>query len=141
MVDWDNYNNNTKKFSLEDEIIDGKVISVYDGDTVSIVLNLPLNNKLFKWNCRLARVDTPELRTKNKKEKEFGYEVRNKLREKILNNVLSVKCLEFDKYGRLLVELNTKDDLKENINDWLINKYDENFISAFFIFGNYKRIF
>jgi endonuclease YncB( thermonuclease family) len=121
MVDWDNYNINTKKFSLEDEIIDGKVISVYDGDTVSIVLDLPLNNKLFKWNCRLARVDTPELRTKNKKEKEFGYEVRNKLREKILNNVLSVKCLEFDKYGRLLVELNTKDDLKENINDWLIN--------------------
>ena len=72
MVDWYNYDNNTKKFSLEDQVIDGKVISVYDGDTVSIVLDLPLNNKLFKWNCRLARVDTPELRTKNKKEKEYS---------------------------------------------------------------------
>lgn len=119
MIQWDLYDNNTNLFSLNNRLVKGKCVDVYDGDTIKLVLNIPFDeNKLYKWNCRMNRVDTPELRTKNKKEKEFGYEVRNKLREKILNKILDVKCLDFDKYGRLLVEIYTED--KECINDWLI---------------------
>ena len=33
------------------------------------------------------------------------YEVRNKLREKILNKMVYVKCLDLDKYGRHLLNL------------------------------------
>lgn len=119
MIQWDLYDNNTNLFSLNNRLVKGKCVDVYDGDTIKLVLNIPFDkDKLYKWNCRMNRVDTPELRTKNKKEKEFGYEVRNKLREKILNKILDVKCLDFDKYGRLLVEIYTED--KECINDWLI---------------------
>jgi endonuclease YncB( thermonuclease family) len=120
MTDWDSVNDKIKVFSFEGRECQGKVVSVYDGDTVKIVF--PLTDKeperLFKWNCRLINVDTPELRTKNKKEKEFGKKVRDMLREKILNNVVNVKCLDFDKYGRLLVEIFYEG---VSINQWLID--------------------
>ena len=124
-VDWSKYNNKTPEFSLKDITMEGKCVDVYDGDTIKLVLNVPINDKLYRWNCRIARVDTPELRTRNLKEKEFGYEVRNKLREKILNKIVKVTCGEFDKYGRLLVEIMIEEDGKlNNISDWLIeNQY------------------
>ena len=49
--------------------------------------------------------------------------VRDKLREKILDKIIMVKCLDFDKYGRLLVEIYEikEHDTKSNISDWLID--------------------
>ena len=122
MINWDNVDKNVKIFSFEGRKCD-KVVDVYDGDTVKVVF--PLTDKeperLYKWNCRLINVDTPELRTKNLKEKAYGKLVRDKLREKILNKVVNVSCLDFDKYGRLLVEI-FQDEM--SINDWLIeNNY------------------
>tara|TARA_B100000902_G_scaffold389684_2_gene437282 strand:- start:291 stop:482 length:192 start_codon:yes stop_codon:yes gene_type:complete len=47
--------------------------------------------------------------------------VRDALREKILNNLVEVHCKDFDKYGRLLVEIIYEN---VNINNWLIeNNY------------------
>ena len=118
-VNWDEVNDSFKELSLENEEKLGKVVSVYDGDTIKIVF--PLHDRLYKWNCRLGRVDTPELRTKNELEKKFGYEVRDKLREKILNKLVNVKCGDFDKYGRLLTEIYIE---HESVNQWLIdNEY------------------
>lgn len=108
-----------KKFSLEGKEYDAKIVSVYDGDTVNAVFYF--NNDLHRWSCRLDGIDTPELRTTNDKEKEMGVMVRNELRKKILNKVVKLKCKEFDKYGRLLVDIYYNDI---NINEWLIdNKY------------------
>jgi endonuclease YncB( thermonuclease family) len=119
-VDWASANNKTKMFSFEDRVCEGKVVDVYDGDTVKIVF--PLTDKeperLFRWNCRLINVDTPEIRTKNLKEKEYAKEVRDALRKKILNNIVEVHCKDFDKYGRLLVEIVYEN---VNINKWLID--------------------
>ena len=123
MVNWEEVNDKVKVFSFEGRECAGKVVSVYDGDTVKVVFPLSEQepDRLFRWNCRLANVDTPELRTKNLKEKAFGKSVRDKLREKILNKMINIKCYDFDKYGRLLVELVLED---ENINNWLIeNEY------------------
>jgi micrococcal nuclease len=111
-MNWDD----AVEFSFEDQVKDAKVLSVYDGDTVTLAF--PLGDTMYKWNCRLSGVDTPELRTSNKKEKEFGYQVRDLLREKILGKVLKVKCGEFDKYGRLLGELFVDG---ESVNQWLIS--------------------
>ena len=132
---WDTVDNKIKMFSFEGKIKKGKCVNVYDGDTIKIVF--PLQGELYRWNCRLTGIDTPELRTKNKKEKKFGYEVRDKLREKILNKMVSIKCGEFDKYGRLLGEIFIESDSQsgggeknnKSVNDWLIEsgyafKYD-----------------
>ena len=117
-MDWSKIDDKTPKFTLEGIKIKGKVVKVYDGDSVHIVF--PMFGKMYNWTCRISRVDTPELRTKNEKEKKFGYFVKEKLLERIMDKVVEVQCGEFDKYGRLLVEIVDT----ENISDWLIkNKY------------------
>ena len=141
--DWENVNNSFPIFSLNGEYLLGKCVDVYDGDTVKIVMPLMIDgeitNKLFRWNCRINRVDTPEIRTKNIKEKDYGKLVRDNLRNKILNRMVYVKCLEFDKYGRLLIEIYINEDYnysninKDNCEDKLLN------ISNWLITNNYAK--
>ena len=102
-INWAVVDKNVKQFSFEGETKVAKVVSVYDGDTVKVVF--PVLRKLFKFNCRISGVDTPEIRTRNKEEKKYGLMVRDKLREKILNKVVTIKCGDFDKYGRLLATI------------------------------------
>ena len=129
-IDWEVIDNKVELFSLEGQEHRAKVVDVYDGDTIKCVF--PIHDKLYRWNCRLSGVDTPELRTRCLVEKAFGYKVRYYLREKILNKMVYLRCGEFDKYGRLLVEILCDDCL---INDWLIqNKY------AFAYDGGTKQI-
>jgi micrococcal nuclease len=118
-IDWDSVDSKTKELSFKGEEKLAKCVSVYDGDTVRVVF--PIHKTLYKWNCRLNRIDTPELKTNNVLEQSFGYEVRDKIREKILNKMVTIKCDNFDKYGRLLAEIYI-DGI--SINQWLIdNKY------------------
>lgn len=141
--DWENVNNSFPIFSLNGEYLLGKCVDVYDGDTVKIVMPLMIDgeitNKLFRWNCRINRVDTPEIRTKNIKEKDYGKLVRDNLRNKILNRMVYVKCLDFDKYGRLLTEIYINEDYnysninKDNCEDKLLN------ISNWLITNNYAK--
>lgn len=116
----------TPLFSLKGLITNGKVVSVYDGDTCKIVF--PFENKLYKWNCRLMGIDTPEMKTKDEKEKQFATHVRDFLRDKMLDKIVNVECLEFEKYGRLLVNINIIEGSLDtapniiNINKLLIEK-------------------
>jgi len=127
-INWNNITDNIEEMTFNGQTYTAKVVSVYDGDTVRVVF--PFHDTLYKWNCRLIKIDTPEIRTKNIKEKEYGYKVRDILRNKILNKVVKVKCQDFDKYGRLLIEIFIQDNYHEiSINEWLINnnyafKYD-----------------
>jgi endonuclease YncB( thermonuclease family) len=116
-INWDLVNNDVKEFGFEGETKTSKVVNVYDGDTIKVVFQVM--RKLYKFNCRISGVDTPEIRTRNLKEKELGLKVRDELRKKILNKIVKIKCGEFDKYGRLLIEVITNDN--EKIKDWLIN--------------------
>jgi len=118
-INWETVDNSIKEFTFKGEEKLAKCVSVYDGDTVRVVF--PIYKTLYKWNCRLNRIDTPELRTNNVLEQSFGYEVRDKIRERILGKMVKIKCDEFDKYGRLLAEIYYEG---ESINQWLIdNKY------------------
>ena len=123
----------TPIFSLDGLNFQAKIVDVHDGDTVKAVFKV--FDKYYKWNCRIAHVDTPELRTDDPAEKERGLFVRDKLREQILNKIVTLHCLKFDKYGRLLVEINSGQinsgqinsgqiNSGQNIHEWLIhNKY------------------
>ena len=122
-IDWNNVDDSVKMLSFKGQRFNCKVVSVYDGDTIKVVFPIIGSGsmKLYKWNCRINGVDTPELRTKNQHEKDFGYLVRDKLREKILGKVVYVVCDKFDKYGRLLINVFV-DGL--DISKWLIdNEY------------------
>ena len=118
-LDWSNIDDSTPEFSFENQRVVAKVVSVYDGDTIKVVF--PLHETLYKWNCRLTGVDTPEIRTRCDVEKQYGYKVRDCLREKILNKIVTLKCGEFDKYGRLLIDIECEDISDCTVNQWLIN--------------------
>ena len=68
-MNWETINDDIKLFSLENKEFTGKVVSIYDGDTVKIIFKL--FNTYYKWNCRINNVDTPEIRSKCELEKKM----------------------------------------------------------------------
>lgn len=112
---------NCQKFLLE--VTHGYVIKVYDGDTLTIAFKLTGYNEdiTYKMNVRLNGIDTPELRTKNKDEKECAKKARDYLSNLVLHKELSLKNCSYDKYGRLLADLYL-DELHIN-QDMINNKY------------------
>ena len=79
-----------------------EVAKVVDGDTVDLVLDLGF--KLYKKErCRVAGIDTPESRTRDKKEKVYGLEAKAYL-QGLLENAenLYVRTEKDGKYGRML---------------------------------------
>lgn len=114
---------NTEFMTLNGNIYGAKVVHIYDGDTMHVVFKEFGN--YYKWNCRVQGVDTPEIRTKNAKEKEFGYQVRDILRDRMLDKIVKIRTYDFDKYGRLLIDVFMPDEEDEvMLSQWLIqNKY------------------
>ena len=50
----------------------GKVIKVYDGDTITIASKMPFENSpYYRFSVRLKGIDCPEIRTKNMEEKQY----------------------------------------------------------------------
>ena len=84
------------------------VISVYDGDTCTCEIRLPFRISK-RSSIRLAKIDTPEIRTKSKIEKELGYKARDRMRELCGDRVWlqSLEKGKSDKYGRGLANLYT----------------------------------
>jgi micrococcal nuclease len=108
-------------FTLNGHSTPAKVVKVYDGDTIHVVFKY--FGSYLKWKCRISHIDTPELRTKNEAEKERGYMVRDKVSELLLNKIVQIDCFEFDKYGRLLIEVTIPGTTKK-LHEWLIeNNY------------------
>lgn len=112
-----------------------RVVDVYDGDTMTLILPLPNEmdspSRLVKYNIRLEGVDTPELRVAATKEAALN--ARARVVEWITQGALQreqvrpwtraelAECLQahaylviahcgaFDKYGRLLAQLTLGD--------------------------------
>jgi len=79
------------------------VTDIYDGDTFTLEFDLGFGLH-FEDVIRLARVDTPELRGKERPE---GVKVRDKVAELILNKPVVAVTDQDDrgKYGRLIAEI------------------------------------
>lgn len=104
----------------------GKVIKVYDGDTITIASVLPNTTEpIYRFSIRLNGIDTPEIRGKTQEEKELAIQVRDALSEKIYGKMVELRNVGNEKYGRVLAEIYLDG---ENINQWLV---DENFAVAY----------
>ena len=119
---------NTEFMSLKNKHYDAKIVHIYDGDTMHVVFYE--YGQYIKWNCRVMGVDTPEIRTRNLQEKQLGLKVRDILIDRLLNKIVKIHTDEFDKYGRLLIDVEMPlEPLVENhdsvmLSDWLIaNNY------------------
>lgn len=114
------------------------VTSVYDGDTITVDIELGFGIVARKQKIRLADINAPEVRGE---EREAGLISRDVLREKILhkNIIISTFKDKKGKYGRYIgiiyKEETTNDSLNEevesmteliNVNEWLVeNNYAE----------------
>ena len=99
----------------------GRVIKVYDGDTITIASKLPGLKKspIYKFSVRLNGIDTPEMRGKNDDEKEMAHKARDALSERIFGKDVFLKNVQTEKYGPLLCDVYLE---KENLNKWMIEK-------------------
>jgi endonuclease YncB( thermonuclease family) len=106
-------------------IIGGKVIKVYDSDTITIATQVPYNpilpeSKIFyRFSIRLKGIDAPEIRTSNEDEKYVATLAQKELEKFILNKYVKLKNTSNDKYGRILADVYTEDDIF--INKWILD--------------------
>lgn len=99
----------------------GKVIKVYDGDSITIVAKPYDNYPVYRFSVRLNGIDTPELRTKYENEKKLAIIARDALSEKILGKMVRLENVDSEKYGRLLADVHLDSLLNsENICKWMI---------------------
>lgn len=120
----------TAEFSFAGRKLWARVVSVYDGDTITIVF--PVGETMYRFNARMYGIDTCEMKSKEAANKETALRARNRLIELISGRPLAnptgavrkdivrhlaedtylvwIECLEFDKYGRVLVKVRKSDD-------------------------------
>ncbi|MHA2265720.1 MAG: thermonuclease family protein [Candidatus Thorarchaeota archaeon] len=94
------------------------VVGVYDGDSITVDIDLGFGVWLKGQKVRFLGVDTPEIRGE---ERELGLISRDALREKILDKSITIKTHKDSKgkYGRWLAEIVLDG---ENINEWLLTE-------------------
>ena len=79
-----------------------KVVKVVDGDTVDLEIDLGFS-LTKKERCRIAGIDTPECRTRNKEEKQYGQAAKLYMTGLLKNaKELKVRTEKDGKYGRML---------------------------------------
>ena len=82
-----------------------QVIKVVDGDTIDVDIDLGFSIS-YSQILRLAGIDTPESRTRDKLEKTLGLESKEYLKSKLKDSKLIVVKTEkpdsTEKYGRIL---------------------------------------
>jgi hypothetical protein len=134
--------NTTPFFSLNGLKTVGKIVDVYDGDTCTINIIIPniIKTKFLgfiktkttyviqKYKCRMNGYDSAEMKPlksdinreliKKKAIEDRDYFCKLVKFSDNHNNIINIECLEFDKYGRLLINIFNDDNIK--INDLMI---------------------
>jgi endonuclease YncB( thermonuclease family) len=127
----------TPFFTLNGMKTYARVCSVYDGDTITVVMDV--NGSFLKFKCRLMGIDTCEIKSKNAANKELAMKARNRLIELITGkkvedakkkdieafledevHLIWIHCLEFDKFGRTIIECYSSPDATTSFNQTLV---------------------
>ena len=113
----------TPKFNLENCLKVCKIVDVYDGDTIRGVFEH--NGVYNKWTIRMYGYDSPEMRPSKKLEnrleiKKNAVISRDFLKNLVLDKIVGLECLSFDKYGRVLANIYL-DELDVSVNDYMIS--------------------
>ena len=84
-----------------------RVISVYDGDTVTIARKKSIlwKSKVYSYKVRLNGIDCPELRGSSEEEKCYALKAKEVVQKLALNKNVRIDIHGYDKYGRLLASV------------------------------------
>jgi micrococcal nuclease len=97
------------------EEYNAKVLSVYDGDTITCLIEVGFGIKLEE-SIRLYGIDAPEVRGS---ERPQGLIARDSLRNLLLGKEITLKSMGRGKYGRIIGDLYIG---TINVSDWLVEK-------------------
>jgi micrococcal nuclease len=98
------------------------VTAAYDGDTITVDIDLGLRTTIKGEKVRLNRINTPEVRGE---EREAGLVSRDWLRERIVGRSVLIETFKDKKgkYGRYIAEIwLPENNGYTNINDELVEK-------------------
>ena len=107
---------------MEPFCYNAKVVRIVDGDTIRLDIDLGFDIVLKNQSVRLYRVDTPECRTRDLKEKAAGLLAKDIVQDLIAIGervFIRTKLDTKGKFGRLLGTIITTDNI--NINEHLID--------------------
>ena len=108
-------------------IICGKVIKVYDGDTITIATKLPYNSSpIYRFSVRINGIDCPEMKTHNRNEQICANMAKKTVYDIAFNKIVYLQNVSLEKYGRILADVYIGD---VHLNDLLMKeryavKYD-----------------
>ncbi len=129
---------NTQELTIQGVKTWAKVLSVYDGDTMTVAL--PIRNSVFKFQVRVNGIDTPEMKGPHKTQ---AYAARNRLLQLCgltiaLDDMSSAKqvqtmlettpvfvwleCGAPDKYGRTLADVYASPETVESYSTIMIKE-------------------
>ena len=95
--------------------------NIYDGDSINNVnIQVWPGIILEEVDIRIARINAPEIRTRNSEEKRRGYISKEYLASLISGKHVFVTLIGKGKYGRLVAEVETVDG--KNISDIMLAK-------------------
>ena len=83
----------------------GKVVKVYDGDTITVACRLHENTPVYRFQVRLAGIDCPEMKTHNETEKKCAKLAKQLMIDTCLNQIVELRDVELEKYGRILAKV------------------------------------
>ena len=100
---------------------------IYDGDTFSVIFDY--KGELIKYKCRCMGYDTAEMKPSltapnREREKELAHKAKDRLIELLYKHstkLIKIECLDFDKYGRLLINVWNMVD-EQSINSIMIQE-------------------
>ena len=124
MIDWSRVTyETTEKFVPP--ISYGKVVKVYDGDTITVATPLDgTRAPIYHFSVRLRGIDTPEIRSKTEEEKVVAMKAREALSAKVLNQMVFLQNLDMEKYGRVLADVFLEgEESKSSINEWMLQNH------------------
>lgn len=116
---------NIKYFSFDHLVFNAKPCHIYDGDTFSVIFKY--RNEYIKYKCRCNGYDSPEMKpllSKPNRDDEIRLAnlAKNRLTELLnKNELVTIKCHSFEKYGRILVTVYNNID-NDSINDIMIKE-------------------
>ena len=102
-----------------------KVVRVVDGDTVDVDVDLGFGVWLKKERVRLLGIDTPESRTRDKVEKQYGLAAKSFLKQVLgTSPILKTTKDGKGKFGRILGEFIVEiENNRININQYLVDNH------------------
>jgi endonuclease YncB( thermonuclease family) len=97
----------------------GKVIKVYDGDTITVACILKNDKTVYRFPVRLNGIDCPELNSRDIDEKHVAIIAQDILSNLVMNKFVKLLNVKHDKYGRILADVYIN---KTNLSEFMLSK-------------------